>query len=151
MSTRATGLPKSSVVMPEIAPPTCAPETRLAHKSAHTMTAANGARAALSRMSCILVVLSANVFADLIAHQQRRSHLEAPRFGICTRIVDRGLDLQMPQVWPPDALYHVELFRTRVRNRGPAFVVHSGGVHYQRVAFPSADGMSHPRGIGIRG
>src|SRR5215471_4194489 len=58
----------------------------------------------------------------------------------------------MPQVWPPESLGDVEplgLREVSARDFEPADLIEADRIDHERIAFPMADGVSHPRGVEV--
>ena len=84
----------------------------------------------------------------------RRPHAHPGRDGerlrIDLRIVDRQLDLERPEIRPPNLLRHLG----RVAHRaapgvGPQIVAEAAGFDDERVAFPVSDRIAVPRRIHV--
>jgi len=87
-----------------------------------------------------LVVLVADVLENLFTggEVQESSHFPRPR--VSAGIVDRDLDLHVPEIGTAVALDDVRFLRLRTAGQVlPHAVVETDGVDHQCVALPSAD------------
>jgi hypothetical protein len=101
----------------------------------------------------IAVIFGANELRDFVAgRSEGRGEGTLPRSGERFRIVHDDLDLQMAVIGTADALYRMQFLGVRnAGERQPAFVVISGGVYDQSVAFPMPNGMPFPCRVHILG
>src|SRR5262245_58927989 len=98
----------------------------------------------------VLFVVITDRLQQIAVQKKLRHNRNRPRFGIRLGIVECDLNLHAPKVSPPKALGHPQSFAVGVAGKiKPGFVVISGRFHYQRVAFPMSDGVSHEGRIRI--
>src|SRR5580765_2871865 len=91
------------------------------------------------------VLLVADVLLQLDVGCQRGVLRSRPRFPKRTLIVERDLDLEMPEVGTPHALGDVQLVAVRLAVEiQPAAIVKSDRVDDERVAVPGADRVTEP-------
>src|SRR6476646_679639 len=95
----------------------------------------------------VAVVLAHELVERVVLRQQRKRPTDHPRPCEDVRILDDRFVLQRVEIRPPESLYDVQRLRMAIAVDFGLVVV-ANRVHDERVAFPSADGMAHPRGIG---
>src|SRR5207249_3565125 len=100
----------------------------------------------------VLVVLVADVLHQLLTVLIGRVAVHRKRLCIRSRILDGRFILQMIEISTPVALDDVQPLRVRVASEiEPESVVESNGIDNQRIAFPPANRVAVPGGIGVFG
>src|SRR5687768_4620667 len=93
----------------------------------------------------VLLVL-ADVLDDLGIRKQSEWNRDAPGLRVGLRVVDRELDLQVPEILAPEALGHAHRFRHGMPAVvQPGLAVEPDGVDDEDVAVPFADRITEPR------
>ena len=99
-----------------------------------------------------LVVLVADVLDQFRIRKQSLALSIGQRLRVRLRIVDRDLDIQVPDIAAPEPFDQVHCVAMRMAAAiEPGLVVEAGGVNDQGVAFPETDRVSQPGRLRIFG
>src|ERR1019366_5787176 len=88
----------------------------------------------------VSVVLAADVLANVVVSIEIGNSLDDPGFCVSSRIIDRELNFQVPQIGAAKTFHNVHLFRVRMTlSRDPRAVVETGRIDHERVSLPMPD------------
>src|SRR4029434_10796925 len=103
-----------------------------------------------NHMGQILVVLLTNALDQIRVWHESPRQLHVPRFRIRHRVVDRHVDVDAPDVWPRETLDHPQrLGPWKAPHVEARLAILAYRFDDEGVAFPMADGVSHPGWLSI--
>src|SRR5665213_2193945 len=99
----------------------------------------------------VFLILDAVIIQQIRVGFQKLRKFHRPRASVCLGIVHRDLNLQLPEVHPPDPLRDFRRLRQRAAVRiQPQVIAKAAGLHYQRVSVPFPRRVADPGRLWIR-